>query len=70
MLVTLLRRIFGYVEFYASGGFAERFINLCTLNGINLWDVKNDGVKVYACTDFDGYKRIKKCARGSGMRLK
>lgn len=70
MLVTLLRRIFGYVEFYASGGFAERFINLCTLNGINLWDVKNDGVKVYACTDFDGYKRIKKCARGSGMRVK
>lgn len=70
MLIKLLRAFLGYVEFYASGGFAERFVNLCTLSGIKLWDVKNDGVKVYACTDFDGYKRIRKCARGSGMKLK
>lgn len=70
MLVKLLRRLLGYVEFYAEGGFAERFINLCTLEGINLTDVKNDGVKVYACTDFNSYKRIKKCARGSGMHVK
>lgn len=70
MLVKLLRRLLGYVEFYAEGGFAERFVNLCTLEGINLTDVKNDGVKVYACTDFNGYKRIKKCARGSGMHVK
>lgn len=70
MLIKLLRCFLGYVEFYAVGGFAERFINLCTVNGVKLWDVKNDGVKVYACTDFDGYKRIKNCARGSGMRVK
>lgn len=70
MLVKLLRSIFGYVEFEATGGFAERFVNLCALNGINLWDVKNDGVKVLACTDFNGYKRMRKCARNSGMRLK
>ena len=69
MLVRVLRSVLGYVEFEAFGGFAERFINLCTLNGINLWDVKNDGVKVCACTDFDGYKKMRKCARNSGMRL-
>lgn len=70
MLVKILRSILGYVEFEATGGFAERFVNLCALNGINLWDVKNDGVKVIACTDFGGYKRMRKCARNSGMRLK
>lgn len=70
MLVRVLRSVLGYVEFEAFGGFAERFINLCTLNGINLWDVKNDGVKVLACTDFGGYKKMRKCARNSGMRLK
>lgn len=70
MLVTVLRLILGFVEFEASGGFAERFLNLCTINGITLWNVINDGVKVKACTDIKSYKTIRKSARNSGMKIK
>ncbi len=70
MTVRLMRLLKGYVEFSASGGFAERFINLCTVNNIILWNVKNDGVKVTACTTFDGYLNMRKAAENSGMKLK
>lgn len=48
MIINFLRLILGFVEFEAKGGFPERFLNLCTVNGITLWQVQNDGVKVKA----------------------
>ena len=70
MLINLLRLFFGFVEFEATGGFPERFINLCTVNGITLWQVQNNGVKVNACTSLGGYKNIRKSARKSGMHVR
>ncbi|MBR2877062.1 MAG: sporulation protein YqfD, partial [Clostridia bacterium] len=70
MIINLLRLILGFVEFEAKGGFSERFLNLCTINGITLWNVINDGVKVKACTDIKSYKRIRKSAHNSGMRVR
>ncbi|MBE6751775.1 MAG: hypothetical protein E7556_04535 [Ruminococcaceae bacterium] len=70
MIINFLRLIFGFVEFEAKGGFPERFLNLCTVNGITLWQVQNDGVKVKACTPIKAYKNIKKSARNSGMKVK
>ncbi|MBQ6936079.1 MAG: sporulation protein YqfD [Clostridia bacterium] len=70
MIINLLRLILGFVEFEAKGGFPERFLNLCTVNGITLWQVQNDGVKVKACTSIKAYKNIKKSARNSGMKVK
>ena len=70
MIINFLRLIFGFVEFEAKGGFPERFLNLCTVNGITLWQVQNDGVKVKACTPIKAYKNIKKSARNSGMKIK
>lgn len=70
MIINVIRFLRGYVEFTATGGFAERFINLCTVNNIVLWNLKNDGVKVCACTTFDGYLNIHKAAVNSGMRVK
>ena len=57
-MIQLLRLLKGYVSFTAEGGFPERFINLCNSNGIVLWDVQNDGVKVKAFTTTKDFKRI------------
>ena len=38
-IIRFLRFIFGYVEFCAEGGFPERFINLCSVYHVRLWDV-------------------------------
>ncbi len=69
-MIHILRLLKGYVEFSAEGGFPERFINLCNINGINLWDVKNDGVKVIAFTTEREFQELKIPAENSGMTLK
>ena len=71
MLVLLFFRfLFGYAEFTASGGFAERFLNLCRINKINLWNLKCRDSVITACTDCSGYKKIRSSARKSGMRVR
>ena len=67
---VLLHLLCGYVRFSASGGFTERFINLCSLEGIPLWNLKPVNEGITACTSINGYLNIKKCAVRSGMRLK
>ncbi len=69
-MIQILRLLKGYVEFCAEGGFPERFINLCNIRGINLWDVKNDGVKVVAFTTEREFQELKIPAENSGMTLK
>ena len=70
LVLKFFRFIFGYVGFNAKGGFPERFINLCRLNGINLWNLKSENSVIYACTDCAGYKRIRSVAKKSGMRVR
>lgn len=70
MIINFLRLLLGFVEFEASGGFPERFLNLCTINGITLWNVQNNGVKVKACTGAKSYKNIRKSAKKSGMKVR
>lgn len=69
-MIQILRLLKGYVEFCAVGGFPERFINLCNIRGINLWNVKNDGVKVVAFTTEREFQELKIPAENSGMTLK
>lgn len=69
-MIQILRLIKGYVEFCVEGGFPERFINLCNIRGINLWNVKNDGVKVVAFTTEREFQELKIPAENSGMTLK
>ncbi len=69
-MIQILRLLKGYVEFCAEGGFPERFINLCNIKGLNLWNVKNDGVKVFAFTTEQEFQELKTPAENSGMTLK
>lgn len=69
-LIRLLRFFKGYVIFTCSGGFPERFINLCSLSGINLWDAKSVGGVLTAKTFASSYKNIRHCAKKSGMKMR
>lgn len=68
--VKTLRLLFGYVEFTATGGFSERFINLCSREGLLLWDVSYKKSSLAACMRAKDYKYIRSPAKRSGMRVK
>ena len=68
MLIELLKSLFGYVNFRASGGMTDRFFNLCTANGISLWNIKNIGGIITASTTIGGYLAIRPVCKKSGMR--
>lgn len=68
--LKLYRLFCGYVQFTASGGFSERFLNLCGKNSINLWALEAESGRVTACTSAKDYRRIRRCAVCSGMVTK
>ncbi len=70
LFVNFVRFLLGYVSFTATGGFPERFLNLCRLNKIMLWDLKSCNGVVFARTDGQSYKKIRSAARKSGMRVR
>ena len=69
-IIRFLRFIFGYVEFCAEGGLPERFINLCSVYHVRLWDVKRVKDKLYAKTMLRDYKNIREAVRRSGVKTR
>lgn len=70
LLLILFRYIFGFADFSASGGFPERFVNLCAANRVNLWNLQYRAGTLYASTDRNSYKRIRRPAAKSGMKVR
>ena len=70
LIIRFIRFLLGYVSFSASGGFSERFVNLCTHNRIPLWNMKKVGNVLYGETTVEGYKAIRRPAYRSGVKLK
>ena len=70
IIIEFIRYLFGYINFRAWGGFADRFINLCTKDEIPLWNIRNINGNITASTTIDGYLSIRSAARKSGMRLR
>lgn len=70
IFIEFLRYILGYVNFTAHGGFADRFINLCTRENIPLWNIKNSDGRVSASTTLKGYLHIRRPAKRAGMRVR
>ncbi len=69
-LVNLLRFLTGYVYFRGSGGFSERFINLCSVHDIPLWNVTYENGFFTACTTIQGYFKIKRASKNSGVKIR
>ncbi len=67
--IYILRYIKGYVTFTAKGGFTERFINLCSINGILLWDTSySDNILRSKC-QIKSISKLRKAAKNSGVKL-
>lgn len=62
MLLKVIRWSKGYVDFSASGKFPERFINLTTRNGINVWNLKPTEKGLTATMQVYDYKNIRSIA--------
>ncbi len=69
LIINLIRYILGYINFRAFGGFSDRFLNLCTRDGIPLWNIKNIKGNITASTTINGYLAIRKAAKKSGMQV-
>ena len=68
--IYILRYIKGYVTFTAKGGFTERFINLCSINGILLWDTSySDNILRSKC-QIKSISKLRKAAKNSGVKLR
>ena len=67
--VNILRFIKGYVVFTGIGGFTERFINLCSLSGILIWDVSFSEGKLSAKCRSSDYRKLRSISRKSGVKI-
>lgn len=65
----LLRYLKGYVTFEGRGGFTERFINLCSLGDILIWDVSYGESKLQGKCSCRDYRRLRHIAKKSGVNL-
>ena len=69
-MLGIIRFLFGYVMFKATGSFPERFMNLVTKNGIGLFNVKKTENDLYACTVASEYKSLRRIARKTHMKMR
>ena len=70
MLLKVIRWSKGYVDFSASGKFPERFINLTTRNGINVWNLKPTEKGLTATMQVYDYKNIRSIAYKSKLKMR
>ena len=67
---SFLFYILGSIYFKAQGGFSERFLNLCHVKGVKLFDLTEKEGVLFARTSLSSFRKIRLCARRSGMRIK
>ncbi len=68
--VIILRYIRGYVAVCATGGFPERFLNLCYSHKINLWDVCLQENALSFCISRSDFVKLRHIASKSGVRIR
>lgn len=69
-IIKFIRYLLGYVEFKVTGGFIERFLNMCNLNSIKMWDLKISNSSLVGFTDIKSYKKMHTYAHRSGNVVK
>ena len=66
MLISFFRYLRGYVRIRLEGYSPERFLNLCKVRGIEIWDLKSSGLTYemnLSIRDFRKLKSLRKKAR-------
>lgn len=70
LFIRFFHFLTGFILFTASGGFPERFVNLCADMGIPVWDLRPQDGALRGKTTVRGYLRLRTAARRAGMRLR
>ena len=70
MVVLLLRYIFGFLRIRIDGEYPERFINLCKINGINLWNIIRIDDSIYANIEAKKFLHLRKFRKKSRVKIK
>lgn len=70
MLIKLIRKILGYVQFSFTGGFAEGFINDCYFNKIKIRSIVKTEDGLIACIYVKDYFKLHKIAFKNGGKVK
>lgn len=70
MIGKLFKYIFGFVVFTAKGGFSERFINLCAVKRIGLWDVSLYDNTITGKIRIGDFRKLRGVARKTGVRIR
>lgn len=69
-IVRFLRFINGYVRFRVTGVFIERFLNLASRGGVNLWNGVKTQTEYVGCTLMKHYKQLRPFARKTGVHMR
>ena len=70
LIDALINFYIGYVFFTVSGGFSERFVNLCSRMSIKVWDLHPIRGGVCGKCRADDYMKLRNAAKKSGMKLR
>lgn len=70
MVLEFIRWSRGYVDFSLYSKTPERFINLCSLNGINIWNTKPTAYGLDGSLTIFDYRNIKLIAKKSKAKAK
>lgn len=67
----LLRLLQGYVRVEIEGYYIERFINICQIKHILIWNLKKEkGVRLYLNIGIKDFKKLKNIARKTNCKIK
>lgn len=67
--VFILRWMFGFFEFEVRGRFPERFINIASRNGINMWNMKGSKNSFSAAAKTGAADTLRNYAKKTGCEL-
>ena len=70
LLLSLWHYLKGYVIVEVRGASGEKFLNLVTYHGIDLWNVQRQGDYIRFCTSIQNFKAMKHDAHKTRNRLK
>ena len=67
----LIKYLMGYIRITVEGYYIERFINICKMNSILVWNVKKENsVKIYLNTGIKDFKKMVNVARKTRCKIK
>ena len=70
MVRGLMHSLQGTVQLEMKGFSPERFLNLCSLNGIEIWDLVYEDGRCRLSMRLPDFWKIRAFARKSGVRVK